>query len=1003
MGTLSGLSSFRGADAGREIFYQVGFSDGILADEAVGSESGTLFVHDSRWGLFPREGTDGIESGPYEQLLLPIKDNAANWMDDVLLWHETQSGLLVIVELFFKLVTDVNLYLTPDPKKTNLLAKEIVWCGKLINEHGMQIDPARLETMVQWPIPETGQQLAEFMDALPWIQGNVPNLVVEAQPLRDLLTELFRQIGLPHKRKRLASVTLVKNGWTSDHEMAFRRCTEAIKQALTIAHPDRKKAFCLFTDASDTHKAAMLTQIPVEDLSLLDITKARHEPLGFHSQAFKGPAIRWSTPEKEGDSVKTALTEWFPYLVRLGESLHVFADHRALKFVLGKGATILNNPPVYVLNKLHRWALELMNFDYEVHYLEGDKNVWADMLTRWAAKTGDVVPPTAAHVRALKSWNVPFKMDPFDLEVPVDDIREAQEKDPDLRRVATQDRGDGLWYKNGDGRVYIPVGADEIKIRLITQAHSGTLCHCGMNATYQELRKRFVWIGMQDDVQEFVNYCLHCQLAKPRPLHMGYGLGVGNRALRPNHTVFADFYTMSEAATGEKKLLVLKCGWTGFTMLYACQTDDGETVGNCLADWAKHYTLPEVLSTDQGPHFKNKVVKALTDKAIIHHHFSFPYCPWSNGTAEVVNKAVKRCFQSVINTLRKNKRDWPQYVSAVTTAINGVKRRELQRMGRDGRMGPVSASEAFLPGIAAADVFSQMRAIDADVAAALAGPVADNLAEAIQESLVGGKEGQPVDQRPRFDHDDNKDAWQKIIRQAQMGAGYTRSAKAKAKLQTGQPLAHPKMHINSRKHLEKGDFVLVSLPEQFGRKLHGKLTLNWIGPFQVVDETEPFIFTVRNLIDGTTSRHHRARIRLYCEGARGDRAAMVEWVGQGLQDSIYKVEQIIDLRANEKTKHFEMEVKWLGFSNAETTWEPLATLFEDAEEHVREFLDRKNSGLYLAAKKTLPPVGKKGVPPVRVRVVRAPPARYLDPGQMGPPTEAPDDDDLWLSDAEPMS
>eukprot|EP00918_Siedleckia_nematoides_P019145 GHVU01040822.1.p2 GENE.GHVU01040822.1~~GHVU01040822.1.p2 ORF type:complete len:117 (-),score=9.31 GHVU01040822.1:1656-2006(-) len=97
---------------------------------------------------------------------------------------------------------------------------------------------------------------------------------------------------------------------------------------------------------------------------------------------------------------------------------------------------------------------------------------------------------------------------------------------------------------------------------------------------------------------------------------------------------------------------------------------------------------------------------------------------------------------------------------------------------------------------------------------------------------------------------------------------------------------------------------------------------------------------------------------------------MIRWIGTSLQDSMYKLKNIIDLRANPRTGHWEVEVQWLGFSPEESTWEPLATIFEDAPEHVREFLDSKSKPLFREARKTLPPLGRSADQPADCRLVR---------------------------------
>ena len=36
-------------------------------------------------------------------------------------------------------------------------------------------------------------------------------------------------------------------------------------------------------------------------------------------------------------------------------------------------------------DRLERWAVLLRCFDYEISHIAGDKNVWADLLSRWGA------------------------------------------------------------------------------------------------------------------------------------------------------------------------------------------------------------------------------------------------------------------------------------------------------------------------------------------------------------------------------------------------------------------------------------------------------------------------------------------------------------------------------------------------------------------------------------------------------------------------------------------
>lgn len=63
---------------------------------------------------------------------------------------------------------------------------------------------------------------------------------------------------------------------------------------------------CLFTDASDNHWAAIMTQVTDKERNL-DIEKKTHKPLCFLSGAFKGYSFNRSMPEKEGFAVVEAM------------------------------------------------------------------------------------------------------------------------------------------------------------------------------------------------------------------------------------------------------------------------------------------------------------------------------------------------------------------------------------------------------------------------------------------------------------------------------------------------------------------------------------------------------------------------------------------------------------------------------------------------------------------------------------------------------------------------
>lgn len=66
------------------------------------------------------------------------------------------------------------------------------------------------------------------------------------------------------------------------------------------------------------------------------------------------------------------------------KGFHIFTDHRNLEYIMDPGSreTALSKPTA---DRLERWAVSLRSFQYTIQHLAGERNVWADLLTRWGA------------------------------------------------------------------------------------------------------------------------------------------------------------------------------------------------------------------------------------------------------------------------------------------------------------------------------------------------------------------------------------------------------------------------------------------------------------------------------------------------------------------------------------------------------------------------------------------------------------------------------------------
>jgi hypothetical protein len=113
----------------------------------------------------------------------------------------------------------------------------------------------------------------------------------------ELLEQVCKVAGGRTKGK-VAKVTLDDVGWTEAHSDSFETCKRIIGCAALLAHPDPTKLVCVFTDASDLHWGAVISQVSMDSM-YKPVGDKDHAPLIFVSGTFSGAASRWAIVEKE--------------------------------------------------------------------------------------------------------------------------------------------------------------------------------------------------------------------------------------------------------------------------------------------------------------------------------------------------------------------------------------------------------------------------------------------------------------------------------------------------------------------------------------------------------------------------------------------------------------------------------------------------------------------------------------------------------------------------------
>ena len=816
-----------------------------------------------------------FQSGMEDAMGDLLYKNVLVWIDDLLAFASDVDSLFDALEKIFARLREYNIKL--NPMKTDLLLREVSWCGRLISAMGTRFDPALIQGLVDLELPRTAAELQQFLCAANWIRISIPSYASAVEKLSLMLKTSQRSVS-SSRRSKLRNVKLE---WDSEEEMAFGRVKELLANSVQLAHfrSSEDWALCLFTDASDRHWGVALTQCPASDLSL-PVVDQRHEALAFLSGSFSGSQLRWSVIEKEAFPIIESLDRLRHYLSL--KTFHLFTDHRNLKYIFSHYAQD-SDVKKHVVDKLMRWQVKLRSFSYTIEHVAGKLNYWADLLSRWRSSTsGGVtiracavgfVPPREGqghdqvHGTDEKEGNLHSREDEFTLLTSA--IRGSASTDFDTirQRICKLNRTEKGLYVVSDM---------DLKAQLIVLAHSGTSGHRGVRSTLNRLKQFFIWDNMGEDVSTFVHRCLHC--LSVRDFKGKSLLGSQLHATEPNMILHYDFLTLRKG----EYVLVIKDDFSHFVELVICESPSHYEVVDSLLAWHSRFGLRKdsIHISDQGTHFKNSVCRELERCLGIKHRFTPAHSPWSNGTVEVVNRHLLKCLRSLSSELRV--KEWRTLIPLVQAALN---------LNPSPTLGGLSPTKVFT-GLSVDNPISVLFDRSSDLLSVPASPTLVSQATAdLQVSM------QEI-HRSVVRHKDN-------IRERQ------------------------RQRLNRNRRLPKynvGDFVLVHIS-----KPRDKLSARYNGPWRVTGTVSDHVYVVEHLLSSKTLSVHVERL-LFFSVKDYKQLTMLKDHIMFHKDASYEVEKLLKVRERDGVQ--EVLVQWLGFEPHEATWEPLHVMEQDVPELV---------------------------------------------------------------------
>ncbi|KAI8480272.1 hypothetical protein Bbelb_419750 [Branchiostoma belcheri] len=628
------------------------------------------------------------------------------YLDDIIVFSRTFQEHLTTLEEVFRRFRTANLKL--NAKKCQFAQPRVRFLGHIVSKAGIQPDPTNTEKVRQWPTPTSTAEIRAFLGLASYYRKFIQNFAHVADPLIALT------------RKHVAFT------WDDACQTAFDTLRAALVAPPVLAYPDFTASLILYTDASNSAIGAVLTQ--PDD--------SGERVISYASKTLTKQERNWSTYDRELWAVVWSIRHYRSYLA--GQSFSVVTDHKPL---VGLSPSLISNDPT---GRRARWAIELSTYDFTITYRAGKSHNNADAMSRRPTTVRDInicadaVPATAATkprpaspqtvtqaapqpltlptaatgqgtapkslpptVAAVDDQPNQQEVNPADSPLTPDNLRRAQEADPDISTVlqwkrgrrgrppfnAVQHRGrylKSLWHqypdltvKNGilhrrwrpNSRVLFQRVAPKALVPVILrELHNGPLSgHLGPAKTLRRVYIRFYWPGMTQEVKRWCRSCTKCATrATPTPSARAPMQPI--QASHPFEKVAMDLTELPLSKKGNRYCLVVQDFFTKYTNAYPLMRQDAATVAQVLfTHYIREHGVPQSLHSDQGRQFESTVMKNLYAALGIRKTRTTPYHPQCDGLVERFNRTLKEMLTKYVS---ESGDDWDDHLPHVLLAYN---------------------------------------------------------------------------------------------------------------------------------------------------------------------------------------------------------------------------------------------------------------------------------------------------------------------------------------------
>ncbi|GKB54556.1 putative reverse transcriptase domain-containing protein [Tanacetum coccineum] len=248
------------------------------------------------------------------------------FIDDILIYSKNKQEHEEHLKIILELLKKEELY--AKFSKCEFWIPKVQFLGHVIDNKGIHVDPAKIESVKDWASPKTPTEIRQFLGLAGYYRRFIEGFSKIAKPMTKLTQKK------------------VKFEWGDKQEAAFQLLKQKLCSAPILALPEGSEDFIVYCDASKKGLGAVLMQ--------------REKVISYASRQLKIHEKNYTTHDLELGAVVFALKIWRHYLY--GTKCTVFTDHKSLQHILNQKELNMRQ---------RRWLELLSDYDCDIRYHPG--------------------------------------------------------------------------------------------------------------------------------------------------------------------------------------------------------------------------------------------------------------------------------------------------------------------------------------------------------------------------------------------------------------------------------------------------------------------------------------------------------------------------------------------------------------------------------------------------------------------------------------------------------